>query len=166
MKFASRLAAALFALAALGAAAEIAATKERTSIVKYSDQSIERYAVRWTLDVAAKVREEGGSYVPYQGASENRRCTWSVTSGIERSVSLATRLGQTMPLAGMARTVPGGEPLKGEHPGTCTAAPQREAMERARKAALESFERITEADLEDLRKSARSGADVSTVTMQ
>jgi hypothetical protein len=168
MRVALKIAATSFALTALASAAEVAATKERTYVVKYTDQSIERYAVQWKLDVDAKVREEGGSYVPYQGAAENRRCTWSVSSGIERSVSLATRLGQAMPLAGMARKLGGAEPLNGGHAGACGGAePERDAaIARARKSALESFERITDADLDELRKSARANAQVSDVTVQ
>ena len=168
MKTGSRIAGAAFALAALASAAEVAATKERTYVVKYADQSIERYAVRWTLDVEAKVREEGGSYVPYQGASENRRCTWSVTSRVERSVSLATRLGQALPLAGMARTMGGTEPLKGEQAGPCGAkSAQRDAaVDGARRTALLSFERLTDSDLEELRNAARSNKEVTSVTVQ
>ena len=168
MKTAFKLAAASLAFAAGNGAAEVASTKERTYVVRYEDQSIERYAVRWTLDVVSKVRELGSSYVPYQGASQNSRCAWTVTSEIDRSVSLATRLGPTIPLAKMDRKLGGTEPLKGEQEGGCGGpAPQRvAAMERARKAALESFERITEADLEELRAAARTKGEVTAVTVQ
>jgi hypothetical protein len=153
----------LFMLASLGAAAEAARTKEQSDIVKYTDGTAERYTVKWTLDVTAKIREEGAAFVPYQGATENRKCVLSIDSGVVRSVSLVTRLGQAIPLPGMNRTLNNesrSEPCK-------EPRDQREkALGDARNAALERFDRITRDDLEDIRKETQASAGVVGITVQ
>jgi len=97
------VAAALSVLAPFATAAEVVTTRERAFVVRYTDSTTERYAVKWILDVAASSREQGGAFVPYQGAVENRRCAWSVDTSVERKVSLVTRLGEPIPVAKLSR---------------------------------------------------------------
>ena len=162
-------------IVSLGAAADVVQVKEFTYVVKYTDDAVERYSVKWTLNVTTNVRDGAGVFIPYQGAVENRRCTWSITSSVDRTVSFVTRLGQAVPLANMSRTFkedprnPGREMvIAGERNETCNEArAQREKdVADARKAVLEMFDRLTTSDFEGLRKEAQANANVRTITVQ
>jgi len=172
VKFGGTLLCMLFSLAAT---AEVVQTKERTYAVKYKDDAVERYKVVWTADVTTTISEQGGSPVPYQGATDVRKCTWTIATTIDRTVSLATRQGATMPLPGMSRTYKedfqnrGGEfVVTDSRNESCKdATPHREnAIGNARNTAKGLFERLTEADLESLKKEAQSKPDVATITAQ
>jgi len=164
------VAAALSVLAPFATAAEVVTTRERAFVVRYTDSTTERYAVKWILDVAASSREQGGAFVPYQGAVENRRCAWSVDTSVERKVSLVTRLGEPIPVAGMSRNLAGerASTASGTHPGGCAGARSEAeaAIAEARRASLASFEKLAEDDFEELQKAARGRAEVSQVTVQ
>jgi len=165
------VAAALSILAPFSIAAEVVSTKERAFVVRYTDNTTERYAVKWILDVAANTKEEGGSYVPYQGAVENRRCAWSVDASVERKVSLVTRLGEPIPVTGMSRSLAGGagkEAVSGAQKGSCAGAKSESdaAIAEARRASLASFEKLAEDDFQELQTAARARAGVSQVTVQ
>jgi hypothetical protein len=132
----------------MGAAADVIQSKERVYAVKYKDEAVERYVVKWTANFAASVREEGGGMIPYQGAVQTHRCAWTITSSIDRTVSLATRLGQTIPLEKMSRTIEAGSPnpATGQRADTCTAsrAAHEGEIANARGALLANFERLTQ----------------------
>jgi hypothetical protein len=158
----------------LGAAAEVVQTKERTYSVKFKDDAVERYTVKWTLDFTANVREVGGSPVPYQGASDVKRCTWKIDATADRMVSLVTRLGQPFPLPKMARTLDldatkPGKPytLAGQRDLTCNdvKAERAEEMASAKASVLQAFERQTADDLARLVKEAQGNAEVASVTV-
>jgi hypothetical protein len=162
-------------LVSQAAGAEVVQTKERTYAVKYKDDAVERYKVAWTANVVATVRELGGSPVPYQGSVDVRKCSWTIATTIDRTVSLATRQGATMPLPTMNRTYKedfqnrGGEFLvtdsRNESCKDATAY-RENAIGNARTAIRSLFERLTEADLENLKKEAQSKPDVATITVQ
>ena len=165
------IAAVLSVLAPLGIAAEVVNTRERSFVVRYKDDTTERYAVKWTLDVAAKSREEGSAFVPYQGAVENRRCAWSVDTNVERKVSLVTRLGEPIPVGGMSRNLAGERgkaAISGSQPGGCAGAKSEAeaAITEARRTSMASFEKLAEDDFQELQRAARGRAEVSQVTVQ
>jgi hypothetical protein len=156
-----RTALSLCLAASLGAAAEVAGSKEKSYIVKYSDGTAERYKVKWTLNLATSRKEEGGSFVPYQGANqENRRCTMSVASSVDRTVSMVTRLGQAIPLPGMNRTM-----NKESRSSPCDDKRDK-AVDDTRTLAMETFDRVTNVDLEDIRKETQASAGVVAITME
>lgn len=171
-----RGAALLSVLLSASAVADVIQTKERTYAVKYKDEAVERYKVVWTANLTTDVKEQVGSPVPYQGAPNYRRCSWTVDATIDRTVALATRLGPAVPLPALSKTFkndpknPGGGELafKGSREETCKeAAPMREKdIGAAKSSILGLFERLTDADLESLKKEAQSKADVVTVTVQ
>lgn len=158
------------------ALAEVVQTKERTYAVKYKDGAVERFKIAWTVDVTSTFREQGGSPVPYQGSVNNFKCSWSIATTIERTASLATRLGPAFPLPAMTKTFkrdfqnPGSGELvvEGSRNESCKdAAPQREsAIAEARASSRALFERLTEADLESLRKETQANPDVASVAVQ
>lgn len=158
------------------AAADVLQTKERTYAVKYKDDAVERFKVVWTANLTTTVREEVGSPVPYQGAVDFRRCTWTVAATVERTVALATRQGPTVPLPSMskplkddAKGADGGDlVVKGAREETCKQAAARRDKDvgEAKTAILATFERLTEADLESIRKDAQAKNDVVSVTVQ
>lgn len=154
-------------LIALPSAADLAQTKERTYAVRYKDDAVESYKVTWTANVNVSQKEETGSPVPYQGAVDFRRCSWSVTSSIERTVALTTRLGAALPLPVMTKSLPPGtgSAMTGTRNETCNQAAQhREGdVKKAKAAILEDFDRLTAADYEALKSEARSKADVVSV---
>jgi hypothetical protein len=157
----TRAALSLCMAASLGAAAEVASTKEKSYIVKYTDGTAERYTVKWTLNLATSRKEEGTSFVPYQGASnDNRRCTLSVASSVERTVSLVTRLGQAIPLPGMNRS------LNKESRSSPCDDKRDKAADDSRAVALETFDRVTNVDLEDIRKETQASSGVVAITIE
>jgi len=167
----------LCAVACPSASAEAIGTKERTLAIKYKDGAVERYRVAWTANLVTASRDEGGSFVPYQGAVENRRCSWSIASTIERTVSLATRLGPTFPLPGLGRTIkgdprrPDGESVvSGTVNETCKhkdAAARRESDTRkARDAVMGAFDQFIESDLDTFKREVQSKGDVAAITVE
>ena len=170
MKHFIGVAAALSVLAPFSIAAEVVSTRERAFVVRYTDNTTERYAVKWALEIAASSREEGGAFVPYQGAVENRRCAWSVDSNVERKVSLVTRLGEPIPIAGMSRNLAGERgkaAISGTQTGGCAGARSEAeaAITEARRASLASFEKLAEDDFQELQRATRTRAEVSQVTV-
>jgi len=153
---------------ASSALAEVVQTRESAYDVRYADNAVERYAVRWTLNVTTTIREEGGAPIPYQGAVANLRCQWSIASSVERSVSLVTRLGQAMPLPNMSRTLKAesADVVKGEDNASCKDPRSRREAEvrNAGNAARERFEKFAAADLETLKSEARAAPNVAAVT--
>ena len=176
MKHGLMCAAALLCLMGPAAAlAEVVQAKERTYAVRYKDGAVERYKVAWTANVTTTVREQGGSPVPYQGSVDNRKCSWSIATTIDRTVSLATRQGAALALPGMSRTFredfrnPGTElVVTGTRNESCKeATAQREgAIAEARGALRALFEPLTEADLQNLKREAQSKPDVAAITVE
>jgi hypothetical protein len=158
------------------AAADVVQTKERTYAVKYKDEAVERFKVVWTANLTTTVKEEVGSPVPYQGAVDFRRCSWTVSATVDRTVALATRQGPTVPLPSMSKPLKddakgaGGGDLvvKGAREETCKQATERREKDvgEAKTAILATFERLTAADLESIKKDAQAKPDVVSVTVQ
>jgi hypothetical protein len=165
----------LCALFGANAFAEVVGTRERNLAIKYKDGAVERYRVAWAANLATSLRDEGGSFVPYQGAVETRRCSWTITTTIERTVSLATRLGPTFPIPGLSRTIkgdsqrPDGEfMVSGTIGESCKdAAGKRESdIRKARDAVTSAFDRVVESDLLTLRQDVQSKGDVVTIGIE
>jgi hypothetical protein len=156
----------LCAPVALGTVAEVVQTRERDYVVRYTDNAVERYSVKWTLDVTTTARDVGGSFVPYQANRENHRCAWSVASRIDRTVSLVTRLGQAMPLPTLSSSMKNEGEVKGEADEPCSSPrSKREADTRAAAGtALEKFRTLTDADLEVLKQAARANPNVASIS--
>jgi hypothetical protein len=162
--------AALVLLVSLGAAADVVQVKERTYLVRYKDEAVERYVVKWTAHLDASVRNQGGAFIPYQGNVETPRCSWTITTKIDRTVAMATRLGQPITLDKMNRTLndPQGKGGAVVVDKSCDEArAQRESeIGNARSAFLAAFDRLTNADMETIKKEAQATADVVTITVQ
>ena len=154
------------------AAADVVQTKERTYAVKYKDEAVERFKVVWTANLTTTMKEEVGSPVPYQGAVDFRRCSWTVTATVDRTVALATRQGPSVPLPSMSKPLKddakGDLLVKGAREETCKQAAERREKDvgEATTAILATFERLTEADLESIKKDAQAKTDVVSVTVQ
>jgi hypothetical protein len=147
-------------------------TKERIYAVKYKDEAVERFKVVWTANLTTTLKEEVGSPVPYQGAVDFRRCSWTVTATVDRTVALATRQGPSVPLPSMSKPLKddakGDLVFKGAREETCKQATERREKDvgEAKTSILATFERLTEADLESIRKDAQAKSDVVSVTVQ
>jgi hypothetical protein len=159
------------------ALAEVVQTKERTYAVTYKDGAVERFKIVWTADVTATFRQQGGSPVPYQG-QRGQLQVLVVDRDDDRAYRLARHAPRPrLPAAGDEQDLQARFPeprrrreliVEGERNQSCKdAAAQREgAIAEARAASRALFERLTEADLANLRKETQANPDVASVTVQ
>ncbi|APV49419.1 hypothetical protein BWI17_06830 [Betaproteobacteria bacterium GR16-43] len=162
-------------LGSVDALSDVVQTKERTYAVKFKDDAVERYNVKWTLDFTANVREAGGTPpVPYQGASNAKACSWKIEASANRAVFLVTRLGQPFSLPKMDKVLDldprnPGKPytLAGQRDLTCNdvKAERAEELANAKATVLKAFETQAADDLARLVKEAQANAEVASVSV-
>jgi hypothetical protein len=143
--------------------AETVKSRESTLTIRYKDGVVERYKASWNATLAVEMRDQGGSFVPYQGAVESRGCKWIITASVERTVAIPTRLGPTLPLPAMTRVLP----QKALDRTTTVAENCRAASARregevrdATQVLQAAFDKIVQEDFDALRREAQSRSEV------
>jgi len=149
-------------------------SKERFLTVKYKDGAIERYKVKWQALRDMAVREDGGPAKPLEGKFvDDRRCHWDINARIERRLFIIARSGQTFAKEDAFRSFNSDFTNQGSsflliglRSENCNDAAGRRNSDwnDARTHLLGAFERIANADFENVKADMRKDAQFLEIT--
>jgi hypothetical protein len=160
----------------LNAFAETVMTKERTFAVKYKDGTVEHYKVTWVATLDTEVHEDGHPSEPFNGwFTDTRQCHWSLSSHIDRQVSMINKVGQEFAQSTLSRTYRSDFTGKGSdfqvfglRPENCNDAAGRRNSDinDARKNVSSVFPGLVDADLVKLKADVKANTEVIQVSFE